>query len=187
LSWFLREVPLRRTAGAADLGEALGAVSAERSSVHEIERALLRLADGDLRKHGYAKLAELSGLDLPGGSCWVLARLAKRGPQAGAALAREARVSQEQGRPYTDKLVDAGYVRRDADMLHLTTAGGAAADRLFAAGREGLCDLLAEWSPEQHADLARMLDRLSLALLGDDADRRLMAARQPDAAASTSH
>jgi len=38
LSWFLREVPLRRTAGAADLGEGIGAGSTERSSVEEIER-----------------------------------------------------------------------------------------------------------------------------------------------------
>ena len=50
----------------------------------------------------------------------------------------------------------------------------AAADRLFAARREGLERLLADWSPEQHADLATMLDRLSRALLGEDADRGLI-------------
>ncbi|MGA3154015.1 MAG: MFS transporter [Streptosporangiaceae bacterium] len=174
LSWFLREVPLRKTAGAADLGEGIGAASAERSSLGEIERALLRLANGDLRKRGYEKLAALCGLDLPAGSCWVLARLAKNGPVAGAELAREAGVSIETGRPYVDKLVDAGYCLRKADALELTAAGTAAADRLFAARREGLERLLAGWSPEQHADLAQMLDKLSHALLGDDADRRLI-------------
>ena len=40
--------------------------------------------------------------------------------------------------------------------------------------REGLERLLADWSPEQHADLANMLDRLSHALLGEAADRRLI-------------
>jgi hypothetical protein len=33
--------------------------------------------------------------------------------------------------------------------------------------------LLDGWSPDQHADLAQMLDRLSRPLLGEDADRRV--------------
>jgi hypothetical protein len=43
---------------------------------------------------------------------------------------------------------------------------------VFDAHREGLERLLAEWSPEQHAELARMLDRLSRALMGEYTDRR---------------
>jgi len=50
----------------------------------------------------------------------------------------------------------------------------AAADGLFAARREALCELLQGFDPEQHADLAAMLTQLSRALLGDDADRRLI-------------
>ncbi len=53
-------------------------------------------------------------------------------------------------------------------------AGGAAADRLFAARREALCELLQGFDPEQHPDLAAMLTQLSRALLGDDADRQLI-------------
>ncbi len=174
LSWFLKEVPLRKTAGAADLGEGLGAASAQRTSVEEIERALLQLADGDMRRKGYERIAALAGLDLPAGCCWVLARLAKHGTVAGVELAREAGVTVEQGRPHVDRLVKAGMVRRDDGMLVLTPAGSAAADRIFAARREGLERLLADWSPEQHADLAQMLDRLSRALMGEDADRRLI-------------
>jgi EmrB/QacA subfamily drug resistance transporter len=175
LSWFLREVPLRQTAGAADLGEGLGAASAERTSIGEIERALLRLADGDMRRRGYQRIAELAGLGLPGGSCWVLTRLAKHGAMAGEELARQARVSVEHGRPYVDQLVGRGLVRRDNGTLALTPAGSDAADRVIEARREGLERLLAGWSPEQHADLAQMLDRLSRALVGEDADRRLIA------------
>jgi EmrB/QacA subfamily drug resistance transporter len=174
LSWFLKEVPLRQTAGASDLGEGLGAGSAQRSSTEEIERALLRLADGDMRKRGYQRIAELAGLDLPAGSCWVLARLRKGGNVEGTALAREAGVSVEHGRPYVDRLVERGYVRREDGILVLTPAGGDAADRVIAATRDGLERLLAGWSPEQHAELAQMLDRLSRALVGEDADERLV-------------
>ena len=175
LSWFLREVPLRATAGAVDIGEGLGAGAAQRSSVEEVERALLRLADGDLRRKGYQRLADLCGLDLPAGSCWVLTRLAKSGPLAATELAREARVTVDYGKPYVDKLVAEGMLQRSDGLLVLTKAGGVAADRLFEARRAGLERLLAGWSPEQHADLILMLDKLSRSLLGEPADRHLIA------------
>jgi DNA-binding MarR family transcriptional regulator len=184
LSWFLQEVPLRKTAGASDLGEGLGAARAERTSIQEIERALLRLSDADMRRRGYERIAELAGLDLPGPSCWVLARLARFGDVAGVELAREAGVSVERGRPYVDRLVAQRLVVRYDGMLRLTPAGSAAADRVFAAKRAGLERLLADWSPDQHTDLARMLDRLCRSLLGDDADRRLVAAPRGNSGSS---
>jgi EmrB/QacA subfamily drug resistance transporter len=174
LSWFLQEVPLRRTASAPDLGEGIGAASTQRTSVAELERALLRLADTDLRRRGYDRLADLCGLELPGGSCWVLARLAKHGRAAGVELAREAGVTVATGRPYVDKLVEAGYVNRLDGTLELTATGHVAADQVFAARRQGLEQMLAGWSPEEHADLGQMLTRLSRDLLGEDADRHLL-------------
>ncbi len=174
LSWFLREVPLRSTAGAADLGEGIGAGTTERSSVQEVERALCRLADADMRRRGYERLAARAGLDLPGGSCWVLTRLAKQGTVHGEELARQANVTVDHGRPYVDALVAGSLVVRADGMLELTAAGDAAADRLFAARREALCELLQGFDPEQHADLAAMLTQLSRALLGADADRQLI-------------
>ena len=39
--------------------------------------------------------------------------------------------------------------------------------------REGLRGLLADWSPEQYPELSELLTRLSRAVLGVDADRRL--------------
>jgi EmrB/QacA subfamily drug resistance transporter len=174
LAWFLREVPLRSTAGASDLGEGIGAGPAERSSVEELERALCQLADADMRRRGYERLAARAGLDLPAGSCWVLTRLARQGSVAGEELARQANVSVDHGRPYVNALVDQGLVERADGVLELTPAGGAAADRLFAARREALCELLQGFDPEQHADLAAMVTQLSRALLGDDADRQLI-------------
>ena len=66
LSCFLREA---RSQDGGRRGPRRGhrAGSAERTSVQEIERSLLRLADGDMRRQGYERIAELAGTDVPGG------------------------------------------------------------------------------------------------------------------------
>jgi DNA-binding MarR family transcriptional regulator len=175
LTWFLREVPLRTAVGAAanpaDVGDGLGAASAHRSSAGELERALVQLSGTDLRRRGYERMAEMSGLDVPAGSAWVLTHLAKQDPVSGQDLARQAGVTVEYGKPYVDLLVERGLVGRDTGTLQLLPAGHAAADRLFAARRDLLGRLVADWSPEQHTELAELLNRLSRELLGEEADR----------------
>jgi len=181
LSWFLREVPLRATS-AGGIGEGLGDLGAappQRSSVDEVERSLVRLASADIRRRGYERLAALAGLDLPAGSCWILTRLAKQGTVRSEELARQANVTVDYGRPFADRLVAAGMVVRQDGSLVLTDAGRAAAERLFTARREGLRELLADWSPEEYAELGDLLTKLSRALLGEDADRNLIAASSP--------
>ena len=80
------------------------------------------------------------------------------------------------GRPYVDRLVSEGMVERANGTLVLTDAGHQAADRLFAARREGLRELLADWSTDEYAELGDLLTKLSRALLGEDADRHLISA-----------
>jgi EmrB/QacA subfamily drug resistance transporter len=178
LSWFLREVPLRATSSVG-IGEGLGATPPARSSVDEVERSLARLASADLRRHGYERLTAMAGLDLPAGSSWILTRLAKQGPVAGEELARQAKVTTDYGRPYVDRLVSDGMVERSNGTLVLTDSGHKAADRLFAARREGLRELLADWSPEEYAELGDLLTKLSRAMLGEDADRHLASSKPP--------
>ena len=173
LSWFLKEVPLRAT-NSVGIGEGLGATPPARSSVDEVERALTRLGGADLRRRGYERLTALAGLDLPAGSSWILTRLAKQGSVAGEDLAKQANVTVDYGKPYVDRLVAEGMVVRSNGTLELTDAGHAAADRLFAARREGLRELLADLSPEQYAELGELLTKLSRAMLGHDADRHLI-------------
>ena len=184
LSWFLREVPLRAVTRTANLGEGLGAGSSQRSSVDEVERSLTRFAGSDMRRRGYERLATLAGLDLPPGSCWILTRLAKQGAVPGDELARQANVSVDYGRPFVDRLVSEGMLVRSNGTLVLTDAGHEAADKLFAARRQGLRELLADWSPEEYAELGELLTKLSRALLGDDADRNLIDA-EPTLTSST--
>jgi EmrB/QacA subfamily drug resistance transporter len=182
LSWFLREVPLRTAAGetlresakAADIGEGMGTPPTVRSSAAEAERVLARLCGADLRRFGYANLAREAGLDLTAGACWLLTRLARQGPTPGPELARQAGVTVERGHPVAQQLVDQGLITRADGVLELTSDGEATAGRLFAAEHDWMERLLAGWSPAQHAELEGVLTRLSRALLGDDADRRLV-------------
>ena len=178
LSWFLREVPLRATSSVG-IGEGLGAAPPARSSVDEVERSLARLASADLRRRGYERLTAMAGLDLPAGSSWILTRLAKQGPVAGDDLVRQANVSMDFGRPFADRLVAEGMVVRADGRLVLTDAGHQAAEKLFMARREGLRELLADWSPDEYAELGELLTKLSRAMLGEDADRKLIEPSKP--------
>jgi hypothetical protein len=40
-------------------------------------------------------------------------------------------------------------------------------DRVLAARRSGLTDLLARWQPQQHPDVLALIDRLARALTSD--------------------
>ena len=118
---------------------------------------------------------------------WVVTAyiLAKRDRVPGQELALQAGVTMEHGRPYVDFLVQRGMVARENGLLHITDAGRAAADRLFAARHELLENLVADWSPEQHAEVAELLSQLSRALLGEDADRGVLASPVPGPAVAS--
>jgi len=174
LAWFIKEAPLRDTVARSDPGEGYGAVPTVRTSLQEVEAALARLTGNQPRSELYRGLASRAGLDVPPGGAWVLTWLARNGPTVGTDLADVAGVTVEYGRPYVDQLVSRGYVLRQDGTIVLTDAGTAAADRLFAARREMLADVLKDWSPERHADLAAMLNRLARDSVGEDEDRELM-------------
>ncbi|GAA4534750.1 MULTISPECIES: MDR family MFS transporter [Nonomuraea] len=172
LSWFIPQQRLRETTKAADLGECLGATSAERSSLEEVERGLVRLADAELRTGYYTRMGDLAGLaGMRPEGVWIIARLGGKGWVSAAALAERARVSREQGRPYADQLVDDGFLERSADgeMLRLTERGQEAALRLLRCSREALSRSVADWGP--HPQLEELLDRVAPDLLGALVDR----------------
>lgn len=180
LTWFLRENPLRMTAGVTDPGEGLGGAPTERSSRHEIERALSALMRRDARAgEMYARLGTLAGVDLPPGGMWALCRVAREGSIPGTALAERAGVTVEEGRPYTDRLVAEGLVERADGRLTVTGPGRAVAGRLVETRREALARLLDGWRPDDHPELAELPHGLAEDSLGDAGDGDLLAAGEP--------
>jgi EmrB/QacA subfamily drug resistance transporter len=180
LSFFLPEVPLRKTVQTVDTGEVHGALQA-RTSLQEIELALQRVSARENRAELYETLAQRAGVDLPPRSVWLLYRLSERPACTVEEVAENLHVDSSIIQPGVDGLVSAGMIRvdqRGPDCdLHLTTAGTQALDKLTEARRRGLTELLEGWNPEEHPEVIELVKQLAHSLLADD--ERLVADAMP--------
>ena len=169
LSWLIREVPLRQTiASSPRVGESFARPS-EASSFTELQAQASSLARRENRRIVYERLNRRAGLDLTPQETWLLFRLAEAGSATAAELARLVGRDRERLRGSFRALVERGLVVADSDdpehaIWTASPAGGLVLDRLGAARREGITELLADWSPELHPDILRMIDELSTSL-----------------------
>jgi MFS family permease len=153
LTWFLREVPLRRSAAAEGITESY-AMPREAESLPELERIVSTLARRENRWRVYDQLARRSGLDLQPTELWLVARL---GEGTDVDLA-------------DPRLAGAGASLRERGLLtngRLAAEGEALYGRVLAARRDGLSELLDGWEPEEHDEVRAMLDRLARALVAE--------------------
>ncbi len=182
LAWLLPEVELRRTTRAVDPGETF-AMPTDRTSLQEVERALSVLARRQNRRGLYERLAVRAGVDLEPAACWLLLRLREHPDATLEELAQQLGVSTPRLVALAEGLTQSGLIETqplsDGDNRRFTptAVGRATLDRLTAARRDGLADLLDGWSPEQHPELASCLQRLARELLADDS--RLLHDAQP--------
>jgi EmrB/QacA subfamily drug resistance transporter len=189
LTCLLREVPLRQTTRTADPGEAFS-MPAQRTSLDEIERALTALISRERPRRVYERLAKRAGLDLVPECCWLLLRLEEQAPSRLGDLAARLQVPSDVLRPRLEQLRRSGFAEMDAptsdpgSVITMTEAGLKTAERLVEARREGLASLLAEWQPDQHAELSDLVSRLARRLLTDDPEPEIPAG---DAERTSSH
>ncbi|HYA67594.1 MAG TPA: MFS transporter, partial [Acidimicrobiales bacterium] len=172
LSWLLPEVELRKSVRTADPGKELG-MHESRSSLEEIQLALERLALRENRHQLYTALGERAGLHLEPRSCWLLYRFADRPDCTLESVASRLKVDPSRIEVGVDGLVRAGLVERrggpgDGCEFSLTKGGDEAIDRLRAARRAGLTELLDGWDPDAHPEIGDMVRRLAHELLADD-------------------
>jgi EmrB/QacA subfamily drug resistance transporter len=184
LSFLLPEVELRKTVQTVDVGEVNG-MPDPRSSLREMELALMRLSDRENRVELYQTLAQRAGIDLPPRSVWLLYRLADEPACTVNDVARRLKVGSDLIQPGVDGLLAAGMIeerQRGAECdLALTNAGTAALEKLTEARRAGLTELLEGWNPEEHPEIIEMVKDLAHSLLADD--KRLVADAMPRVAA----
>src|SRR6266511_1053397 len=167
LAWMLREYPLREGAPAEGMGESF-AMPRDATSLEELERIITLLVARENRWRLYADLARRAGVDLPAPELWMLARLGERAPITLASLSAELNIPQGQLAPPLDALCARGIAEKTTSgELELTSTGVAMRDRIVAARRQNLADMLARWRPEQHPDVLALIERMAQALTSD--------------------
>ncbi|MBW5484434.1 MDR family MFS transporter [Streptomyces bambusae] len=169
IAWFLKEDRLRGSVTAPDVSETLASNPVERSSREEVARALSVLGTREGRRHVYEKITEKAGYDLLPASSWVLLRIRKYGSVEPALLAERTAVPLRVVTDAARQVEERGLARRDGLTLVLTEKGRGAADRLAAARRESLAELLGDWwGPDRPTDLVKLVEEINSELCGSD-------------------
>jgi hypothetical protein len=158
LTWFLREIPLRKSVAADGVAESF-AMPRDAESLHEMERIVATLARRENRWRVYDQLARRAELDLDPNELWLLARL---GEDAHVDLA-DPRVEAALAQLRERTLVTDGRLTGDGEATYA---------RLLEARREGLCELLEGWAPEEHDEVMALLERLARDLVTEAPDVR---------------
>jgi EmrB/QacA subfamily drug resistance transporter len=180
LSWLLPEVRLRTTTQATDVGHTF-AMPTARTSQEEIERALHVLASRDSLEQLYRRLAARAGVELDPRPTWLLFRLQEQAPISQVRLAQRFQVPAEKLTPSIATLQEKGLVTLTAPadgqgegQLQLTSAGQETLTSLTTALHDNLSALLDGWSPEQEAELATLLHKVTGDLLNEKNTRELL-------------
>jgi EmrB/QacA subfamily drug resistance transporter len=171
LSWTLPEIELRKSIRTSDPAGNLG-VPKPRTSLEEIRRLLDRAASRENRRELYGSLAARAGVDLEPRAVWLLYRLADRPGCTVEEVAAQLKVDPELLRDAVISLISAGSVENvDVTGHHklvVTATGRYVIEKLTAARRESMTELLEGWDPETHAEVVEMIRDLADALLADD-------------------
>jgi DNA-binding MarR family transcriptional regulator len=177
ISWLLPEVRLRKTVAASDPGQTFG-MPTDRTSLQELERAVGVVAQGEDGVALYRRIAARAGLDgIWPGACCLLSRLAKQSEVTLTELAVQIRTPTSNLGPILSQLTSRGLVsmpgggEENIAPLTLTERGQAALERLRAARRDDLAELLEGWSPFRHPELAARLRILARELIDQDAEK----------------
>ncbi len=163
LSWFIPELPLRETVTTGDMGDTF-AVPRDSDSLAEIANQIGRLDRREGAREIVRRVAARAGVDLSPAACWLLARYHEDATTDLPALAARISIDVSALADARAELVWHAFVVEGSGSpptTELTPAGEATLQRLTATGEQRLVDLLREWRPEEHEDLARLIVALA--------------------------
>src|SRR4051812_3375835 len=161
LAWLIPERPLRTTVRTAGLQQAFAAPE-DTDSVREVARELSVLVGKEGVLAFLERAARRADLDIPPAGGRLLARAASEGTVDVPRLAATYHLDEDRLRAacrdlHARRLLTGG----PDDSTGLTSEGARAVDALASARCGALEDLVADWSPADHPELARYVERLS--------------------------
>ncbi len=162
-SWFIRQLPLRETVATDDLAHTYAAPR-DAGSLAEVANMIGRLDRREGAREILTRVAARAGVNLSPAACWLLARLSDDDAPALATLADSADVSLQTLTGAEDELREAGLIAvadGTASGEELTAEGHTTLERLTSTGEQRLADLLEDWRPEEHEELARLIATLA--------------------------
>ena len=154
LSWTIKDIPLRTTAGTPDPADTLAPTARPtvRTSDQEMERALTRLLGREQRREVYARLVTVAGVAASPRAAWLLLRVGQHPGMSRRDLAGLLHLTDAELERRLTELVATGYVRAlraDLDQpVPLTEAGQHAFDALFQARQDSVARLAEDWEPD---------------------------------------
>jgi EmrB/QacA subfamily drug resistance transporter len=160
LTWLLEERPLRTTVATAGMHEAF-ATPEDPDSVRTVARELSRLVGREGAADFVRRTTARAGVDVSPLEGWVLVRTAADRTLDVPGVAATSDLEEDLVRDACRELHRRGLLTEDGDSTGLTPDGAAAVDALADARRGALCELAAEWGPDEHPELAAFIDRLS--------------------------
>jgi hypothetical protein len=127
-----------------------------------VARELSRLVGRERAADFVLRTTKRAGLDVTPLASWVLIRTAADRTLDVHAVAETSDLEEELVRDACRELHHRGLLTDDgADATGLTADGAAAVDALADARRDALCELAAEWGPDEHPELLVFIERLS--------------------------
>jgi drug resistance transporter, EmrB/QacA subfamily len=172
LTLFLKETPLRRTIAAAeenignDVGQAFVMPVGTESEPHLL-RGLSAFADRDVRRRYIESIIKLAGVDLSVAAAWLLVKIERNPRMDLTVLSRRHKADIEKLESGVNELFNKNLVGKDGSEYEVTPDGCDVLNHLARARRKNLTDIIGEWSPEQRAEIAAALQRLSHELVPD--------------------
>lgn len=172
LSWLLEDRPLRETVAASGgLGEGF-AMPSGADSLTQISHGLSVLMRRDTQRRILELIAQRAGVDLAPAEVWLLSQIENCPGLTIEDLAGRHGVDPVRLTEARTALLRRGLVVPSTPPCDaLTPAGREVNDRLMAARRERMGELLADWSPEEHLQVAEVLRRYASDVEGEELSR----------------
>lgn len=168
LSWLMTEVPLRGTGRAEDIGDGF-AMPRDATSLEELESIVARISGVEQRWDMIGRIARSLELDLAPDQVWLLVQLGRQDD----ALSREGLIADfsvtgAELDALVAALAERGLARLGADGALVATPAGRQLFQGMVTGFRGLlADAVQRWSPEDHADVRKMLADFARYLVAD--------------------